>query len=96
MLKKVGNVFDLKAWTETFLFKQIVNKGSKHAVTAVVGLLGSAVFTTKIKPVLDQLGISIDPVQLTTGLTVLFSGAAGWIINWTIKVLDKDGDGKIG
>ncbi len=96
MLKRIGKLFNIKAWIESFLLKTVVNKGSKHATSTVVGLLGSAVFVSKVKPVLDQFGIVIDQTQLAAGLTVLFGGVAGWVNNWMIKVLDKDGDGQIG
>lgn len=96
MLKKIGNLFDVKAWLETFVLKTVVSKGVKHAGTFIAGLLASAVFTGKVKPVLDSLGIVIDQAQLMIGLGAVLSGAAGYLVNWTIKVLDKDGDGRIG
>lgn len=92
MLKKIGNLLNVKAWIENFLFKTVVNKGVKHAVTVIVGLVMGA----KIQALLTAWGVTIDPTQLQTELTVFFGGAAGWLINWAIKVMDKDGDGKIG
>jgi hypothetical protein len=76
----------VKAWVTQFAAKMILDKGVKHAVSAVLGLLGTAVFAAKVKPVLDQLGVSVDPNQLAVGLTAFFSGAAGWLINWAQKV----------
>lgn len=90
MFKKIGNLFNVKAWLESFVAKMVLEKGVKHAVTAVVGLLGSAVFLTKVQPVLTQLGIDIDPKELAAGLTVFFGGAAGWLINWAQKTMGKN------
>lgn len=92
MLKKLGNLFNVKAWIESFLLKTVVNKGVKHAVTAVIGLLAGA----KLSALLSQYGVTLDQAQLQTELTVLFGGMAGWLVNWGLKAMDKDGDGKIG
>lgn len=90
MIDKIKNLFDVKLWVENFISKMVVSKGVKHGVTVVVGLLGSAVFTLKVKPVLDQLGVSIDTTKLSEGLTVFFGAAAGWLVNWAIKVMEHD------
>lgn len=92
MLKKLGNLLNLKAWVENFLLKTLLNKGVKHAVTVVIGLIMGA----KIQAILTTFGVDIDVTKLQTELTVLFGGLAGSFINWAIKVMDKDGDGKIG
>lgn len=88
-MKKFLNLLNIKTWFETFLLKTVVTKGSKHAVTAIVGLLGSAIFTAKVKPILDQFGISIDSVRLAEGLTVAFGAAAGWLMNWGVHVIEN-------
>ncbi len=91
-MKKLLNLFNVKNWVETFLMKTVVNKAVKHAVTVIIGLIGGA----KVQPLLTQFGVTIDPAVLQAQLTVFFGGAAGWLVNWGISVLDKDGDGKIG
>lgn len=88
MFTKLKNLFNVKAWIQNFVGKMIIDKGVKHGVTVVIGLLGSAVFTAKVKPVLDQLGISIDMAHLAEGLTVFFGAGAGWLVNWLLKVMD--------
>lgn len=95
MWKKLINLFSIKNWIEKFVFKTLVSKGAKHATTVLLGLLGSAAFTNDVKPVLDQLGITIDSSQLSQGLVVVFGGLTGWLLNWAIKTMDKDGDGVI-
>lgn len=94
--KKLINLLNVKNWVETFLLKTAINKGVKHLATFLAGVLASAVFTGKIKPILDASGIVIDPVALATSIGAAASGASGWLLNWAIKVLDKDGDGFIG
>lgn len=95
MLKKLVNLFSVKKWVEKFVFKTLVNKSAKHAATVILGFMGSAAFANDVQPVLTQLGITVDSTQLANGLVVVFGSLAGWILNWGIKVLDKDGDGKI-
>lgn len=92
MLKKIGNLFNVKNWIESFLLKTVVNKGVKHAVTAIVGIITGA----KVSALLSQYGVTVDPNQLTVELSAIFSGVVGWVFNWALKAMDKDGDGKIG
>lgn len=96
MLKKLGNLVDLKAWLETFVLKTVVSKGTKHATTFLTGFIAGPLFAMKIKPVLDQYGITIDPVTLSASVGGAIAGLTGWLLNWVIRVLDKDGDGKVG
>lgn len=90
MWKKIRNLFNVKAWIENVIYKKVVGKGVKGAVSAVLGLFGSALFISKVKPVLDSLGIQIDQVQLTAGLTVFFTGAAAALMNWVKHVMSKE------
>ena len=94
--KKLINLFNVKTWLETFVLKTVINKGVKHLTTFLAGVVASAVFTGKIKPILDASGIVIDPVALATSIGGAGAALSGWVLNWAIKVLDKDGDGYIG
>lgn len=90
MLTKIKNLFNVKAWFESMFGKLILNKGVKHAVSVIMGLLGSAYFTTKIEPILQQAGISINEAELQAGLTVWFGSLAGILHNALIHYLYKD------
>lgn len=92
MLKKLGNLLDVKAWLETFVLKFLASKGVKHAATTLAGIVVGLIAKYK----LDQYGIQIDIPHFTESLIVAFGAAAGAAVNWMIKVLDKDGDGRIG
>lgn len=92
MLKKIVNLLNVKAWMQNFLLKTLLNKGVKHAVTVVIGLVLGA----KVQAILTQFGVTVDVTHLQAELTVFFGGLAGALINWAIKVMDKDGDGQIG
>lgn len=94
--KKLVNLLSVKNWVQTFVLKTVVNKVVKHATSFLTGALASVLFTAKIKPILDASGIVIDPVALATSIGGATAGATGWLLNWVIKVLDKDGDGYIG
>lgn len=87
MLDKLKNLLNPKAWIENAVAKWLMTKGVKHATAGVIGLMGSVLFTTKIKPVLDSLGIEINQTQLAEGLTVLFTGLAGSLMNLVTKVI---------
>lgn len=89
MFDKLKNLLNVKGWLENFVAKTVVSKAVKHATSAVVGLLGSVVFTVKVKPILDSFGISVDPVHLAEGLTVMLTGLAGSLMNVAIKVMDE-------
>lgn len=89
-MDKLKNLFNVKAWFENIVAKFILNKGVKHGTAAIVGLLGTAVFAAKVKPILDQLGISINQEQLTAGLTVMLTGAAGALINTIQRVMNHE------
>jgi threonine/homoserine/homoserine lactone efflux protein len=86
-MKKLMNLLNLKKWIETFLVKTVVNKGVKHAVTVIIGLVAGA----KVQAILTQYGVQLDIPHLQAELTVMFGAAAGWLINWGLKVMDKDG-----
>ena len=58
-----------------------VKKAVYFLVKMVIGFIGSV----KIAPVLTQLGVSVDPATLTTGLTALIGSGLTMIQNW-IKV----------
>lgn len=90
MLEKLGNLLNIKVWLQKFITSQIITKAVKHAVAGIIGLLSSVIFTVKVKPVLDTLGITIDPIHLAEGLTVFFTGLAGSIMNWAIKVMEHE------
>jgi len=92
MLKKLGKLFDVKSWLETFVLKFLASKGAKHAATTLAGIVAGLIAKYK----LDQYGIQIDVPHFTESLIVAFGAAAGVLINWSIKVLDKDGDGRLG
>lgn len=92
MFKKLIGLLNLKSWAQNFFLKTMINKGVKHAVTALIGIIAGV----KIQGVLTSFGIQVNVETLQAELTVLFGGLAGAAINWGIKVLDKDGDGKIG
>lgn len=62
--------------------KKVIQKIAKHGTTALVGLLSSVVFTAKVKPILDSLGIVIDISQLEAGLVVLITGLLGGLWNF--------------
>lgn len=91
-MKKLLKLLNVKNWIETFVGKMILSKAVKHATTVAAGLILGA----KAQSVLTEFGVSIDPAQLQTQLTVVFGGLAGSAMNWVQKVLDKDGDGQIG
>lgn len=91
---KVKNLFDFKSWMENFVAKTLMTKAVKHGVAAIVGLLSSAIFIGKVKPVLDRFGIAIDPINLAAGLTAAFTGLTGLIMNWAMKVMYKDEERK--
>lgn len=86
------NLLNLKAWSETFVSKMLMTKAVKHATAVVIGLFSSVVFTTKIKPVLDHWGFSIDTTHLAESLTIFFSGVAGSLMNWITKTIYHDTD----
>lgn len=85
-MKKLLNLLNVKNWFETFLVKTAVNKGIKHAVTVIVGLVLGA----KVQAVLTQWGIAVDVPHLQSELTIAFGALAGWIINWATHVVYKD------
>lgn len=89
MWKKVMNLFNWKSWIENVIYKKVMQKGIKGAVSVVIGLLGSAFFTVKVKPVLDQMGIQLDEAQLQVGLTVLFTGLFQSLFNMLKHVMDE-------
>lgn len=73
----------LKAWIiGSVIMKKVVQKVAKHAATALMGLLSSIIFTDKVKPVLDSLGITIDQSELGAGLVVLITGLLGGLWNF--------------
>ncbi len=90
MFDKIKNLFNVKAWMETLVKGFILKKGVKHATSAVIGLISGVFFSTKVKPILDQMGITIDPIHLAEGLTVFLSGLAGSLMNWGVKAMYKD------
>lgn len=85
-MKKLLNLLNVKNWMETFLMKTMVNKGIKHAVTVIAGLVMGA----KVQSILTQYGIAVDVPHLQSELTVAFGAAAGWLINWATHVIYKD------
>lgn len=73
----------LKSWIlGSVIMKKVIQKVAKHGATALVGLLSSVVFTGKVKPILDSLGIVIDVSQLEAGLIVLITGLLGGLWNF--------------
>jgi len=89
---KISNLFNVKMWFQNFILKMILNKSVKHGVTAVIGVIAGA----KVQELLTQFGISVDMAHFQAQLTVAFGAAAGAFINWAQRVLDPDGDGKLG
>lgn len=96
--KKLINLLNVKNWVETFLLKTIISKGVKHLTTFLAGMIGSVYFTDKILPIIHMLNpeIVIDPTKLAIAVGGSAAALSGWLLNWAIKVLDKDGDGYIG
>lgn len=92
LTEKLKNLFNVKKWASEFVLKLILNKGVKHGVTVVVGLLAGV----KVQAILTQYGIGVDMEHFQAQLTVLFGGLAGSFINWAQKVMDPDGDGELG
>ena len=68
----------LKELVEGWVFGIALKKGVK----AIAAVTLSAVASGKVAPVLAQMGITIDPVQLEAGLTVLGTGAITMGLNW--------------
>lgn len=91
-MKKWLKLINIKAWGETFVLKFLASKAAKHFATVLAGVVAGIAAKNK----LDQYGIVIDVPHFTEALMTLFGAAAGALLNWTIKVLDKDGDGFIG
>lgn len=89
---KVKNLLNVKKWASEFVIKLILNKGVKHAVTVIIGLITGA----KAQALLTQYGIDLDVPSFQAELTVLFGGLAGSFINWAQRVMDPDGDGELG
>jgi len=86
MLDKIKTWLNPLTWIEQFLFKELRDKGVKHAVTAITGLLGSVFFVQKIQPLLEKAGMTIDQNTLTVAITGFCAGIAGWIINFVERV----------
>ena len=57
----------------------IVNVGLKKVVRSIVGVIVAFLLSAKIAPLLQQLGVNLDPVQLEIGVTALLAGALEWI-----------------
>jgi hypothetical protein len=89
---KIKNLFNVKKWASQFVIKLILNKGVKHAVTVIIGLITGA----KVQTLLTQYGVDLDVPSFQAELTVLFGGLAGSFINWAQKVIDPDDDGELG
>lgn len=90
MLDKLKKLLNVKAWAESFVARMVLDKGVKHATTAIVGLLSSGWFVAKVAPILTQYGVNIDPIAFQAGVAAALSGVAGWLINWAQKAMNKD------
>lgn len=96
MLEKLKNLMNIKAWLENFVLKTLVNKTTKHATTFLTGFLAGPLFMFKVKPILDHWGITVDAGTLAMSLGAAVSGLSGYVVTWIVKILDKDGDGRLG
>jgi hypothetical protein len=54
----------------------------KKAVFSLVKVIIAFITSVKIDPVLKQLGVTVDPITLTGGLTALLSAALTILQNW--------------
>lgn len=73
----------MKLWVfQNVIIKKVIGKVAKHAATAIVGLLSTVVFATKVKPILDTLGIEYTPEKIAAGLVVILTGLAGGLWNY--------------
>ena len=88
-MKKLLGLLNVKKWLETFVMKFVASKAVKHGATVLAGLVAG--LATKHK--LDQYGVSVDVPMFTEALITAFGAAAGALLNWAQKVMDKDGDG---
>lgn len=55
-----------------------VKKGVKAAVAALIGLLTSV----KVATALQGLGVTVDPMKLEAGATLMVTGAVATALNW--------------
>jgi hypothetical protein len=88
MWAKLKNLLNPSIWIDKIAANWMLTKGVKHATTGLMGLLGTALFTGKIEPLLLSYGITINHVTLQESLMVLLTGVAGTLVNWITKVMD--------
>lgn len=63
---------------EGWLWQIAIKKG----VLALVKVVVSFVTSVKVAPILTQLGITVDPVTLTGGITALLTSGLTILQNW--------------
>lgn len=62
----------------------IANVALKKIVRSIVGVLIAFLLSAKVTPILQGLGVSVNPVDLEVGLTALIAGGLEWL-RTTIK-----------
>jgi hypothetical protein len=57
----------------------MANVALKKVVRSVVGVAVAFLLSTKVAPILQQLGVTVNPVELEAGLTAVIAGGLEWL-----------------